>query len=164
VTAPLALLEAPSLMIEEEPVVITPRDLAALKHDQVFVVSGVTFEFLSSGSSWREYASTRELVHELKSPSTDLGAGVRMAVHGRLLRPLLDTTLLFLGLPLVVRTNRNPFLAIGICLAIVTAFMSVVLGCQALGQSGWMRPSLAAWLPLMIFAPLATFLSNPLRE
>jgi lipopolysaccharide export system permease protein len=88
-----------------------------------------------------------------------------MAVHGRLLRPFLDTTLLFLGLPLVVtRTNRNPFLAIGICLAVVTAFMVVVLGCQALGQTGWMRPSLAAWLPLIIFTPLAVALSEPLGK
>jgi lipopolysaccharide export system permease protein len=165
VKSPAALLDAPSLVIDGNPVVITPHDQPALAADQVFVVSGVSFEFLASGSTWRDYASTGELIRELKNPSTDLGASVRMAVHGRLLRPFLDTTLLFLGLPLVVtRTNRNPFLAIGICLAVVTAFMVVVLGCQALGQTGWMRPSLAAWLPLIIFTPLAVALSEPLGK
>ena len=98
------------------------------------------------------------------SGSTDLGAGVRVAVHNRLIRPFLDATLLFLGLPLIVsRANRNPFVAIGLCLAVVTIFMVVVIGCQSLGSSGWMQPALAAWLPLMIFGPVAISLFDPLR-
>jgi lipopolysaccharide export system permease protein len=68
-----------------------------------------------------------------------------------------------LGLPLVVsRTNRNPFVAIGLCLAVVTAFMLVVLGGQSLGGSGWMQPALAVWLPLILFAPVAVWLSESL--
>ena len=47
----------------------------------------------------------------------------------RIVRPLLDITLLFLGLPLVVtRESRNVFLAIGMCIALSTAFMLVVDG------------------------------------
>ena len=87
------------------------------RRDQVFVVSGVSFEFLSAGANWRDFASTHEMIQQLRSPSTDLGADVRVAIHSRFLQPLLDTTLLFLGLPFVVtRTNRNPFIAIGLCL------------------------------------------------
>jgi lipopolysaccharide export system permease protein len=82
-----------------------------------------------------------------------------------LIQPFLDTTLLFLGLPFVVtRTNRNPFIAIGLCLAVVTVFMLVVLGCQSLGSGGWLAPPLAAWLPLIIFAPLAAAMSDTLRQ
>ena len=69
---------------------------------------------------------------------------------------MLDTTLLFLGLPLVVsRGNRNPYFAIGLCVGVVALFMIVKLGCQSLCLTGWLQPPLAAWLPLMIFAPLA---------
>ncbi len=51
-------------------------------------------------------------------------------------------TLLFLGLPLVLsRSNRNVFLAIGLCLVLVTAFMVVVMGCQYLGSSYWLEPA-----------------------
>ena len=122
----------------ERPVIITPPDAPWLNKDQVFVVSGVSFELLAAGSTWRDYASTRELIHELRSPSTDLGADVRVAIHYRFLQPALDVTLLFLGLPLVVtRGNRNPFIAIGVCLAVVSAFMLVVLSCKSLGTSGW---------------------------
>jgi lipopolysaccharide export system permease protein len=105
------------------------------------------------------------LIHELRSPSTDLGADVRVAIHSRFLQPFLDTTLLFLGLPLVVsRGNRNPFIAVGLGMGVVTAFMLVALGCQSLGASGWLQPTLAAWLPLMAFAPLAVAMSDSLRQ
>lgn len=165
VTTPKTLLGESSLTVNDQPIVVTPRDAAWLKPDQVFVVSGVSFEFLSAGSTWRDYASTRELIHELRSPSTDLGADVRVAIHSRFLQPFLDTTLLFLGLPLVVsRGNRNPFIAVGLGMGVVTAFMLVALGCQSLGASGWLQPTLAAWLPLMAFAPLAVAMSDSLRQ
>ncbi len=165
VTGPELLLSQPSLKLGDALVVVTPPDADWLQPDQVFVVSGVSFEFLAAGATWRDFASTGELVRELRSPSTDLGADVRVAVHYRLLQPFLDTTLLMLGLPLVVsRDNRNPFIAIGLCLGVVTVFMIVMLGCRSLGGSGWMQPTLAAWLPLIIFAPLAVLMSEPLRR
>jgi lipopolysaccharide export system permease protein len=165
VNSPKALLSQPSLKQDETPIVITPPDAPWLKPDQLFVASDVAFEFLAAGSTWRDYASTAELVRHVRSPSTELGADIRVAIHGRFLQPLLDTTLIFLGLPLIVsRTNRNPFLAIGLCLGIVTIFMIVVLGCQSLGSTGWLRPTLAVWLPLMIFVPVAIGMSDSLRK
>ncbi len=162
---PKVLLTEPSLQLAEKPIVITPRDAPWLGPNEVFVVSGVSFEFLAAGSTWRDYASTRELIHELQSPSTDLGADVRYAIHSRFLQPFLDTTLLFLGLPLVVsRGNRNPYFAIGLGVGVVTLFMIVKLSCQSLCVTGWLQPPLAAWLPLMIFAPVAVVLSDPLRQ
>lgn len=165
VTSPKSLLISPPLVLNEKPIIYTPVASPWLKEDQVFVASEVSFEFLAAGATWRDFASTRELIHQLRNPSTDLGADVRVAIHGRFLKPLLDTTLLFLGLPFVVtRTNRNPFLSIGMSLGVVTIFMLVTLGCQALGSGGWLTPSLAAWLPLIIFAPVATALSDSLRK
>lgn len=165
VTAPKTLLKQPTQLVGGRPVIITPIGNDWLQPDQLFVVSGVAFEFLSVGSSWRDFASTRELIHEVRSPTTDLGADVRVAIHTRLLQPLLDTTLLFLGLPFVIsRTNRNPFIAIGLCVLVITVFMLVVLGCQSLGTGGWIAAPLAAWLPLIIFAPIAAAMSDTLRQ
>jgi lipopolysaccharide export system permease protein len=136
-----------------------------LQPDQIFVVSGVSFEFLAAGASWRDFASTRELIMQLRSPSTDLGADVRVAIHSRFIQPFLDTTLLFLGLPFVItRTNRNPFISIGLSIAVITVFMLVDLGCQALGSGGWLQPALAAWLPLIIFAPVAAGMIDSLGQ
>ncbi len=165
VTSPKALLKQPSLLLGGEPVVITPVGNDWLRADQIFVVSDVSFEFLAAGANWRDFAATSEMIRELRSPSTDLGNDVRVAIHMRLVQPFLDTTLLMLGLPFVItRTNRNPFLSLGMCLAVVTIFMLVVLGSQSLGSSGWLAPALAAWLPLMLFAPLAAAMYDALRQ
>jgi lipopolysaccharide export system permease protein len=165
VDEPRALLKHPSLLFDGKPVIVTPIGNDWLQRDQVFIVSGVSFEFLSAGATWRDFASTREMIHELRSPSTDIGADVRVAIHMRFIQPFLDTTLLFLGLPFVItRTSRNPFIAIGLCLAVVTVFMLAVLGCQSLGSSGWIAAPLAAWLPLIIFAPLAAAMYDALHR
>jgi lipopolysaccharide export system permease protein len=165
VTAPKALLKSPPLLQGDKEVVLTPIGSTWLQSDQVFVVSGVSFEFLAAGVTWRDFASTHEMIQQLRSPSTDLGADVRVAIHSRFIQPFLDTTLLFLGLPFVVtRTNRNPFIAIGLSLAVVTVFMITELGCQSLGSGGWLPAPLAAWLPLILSAPVAAAMVDSLHQ
>lgn len=166
VTQPTALLKQRSLADRDgKPVVVTPVDDPGLAKDELFVVSDVPFELLAGGSSWRDYASTSEIVQQLASPSVELGADVQVAVHSRLLHPLADITLLFLGLPLVVSGgNRSPYVAIGMCVLVVTGFFMVTLGAQSLGASGWIRPALAAWAPLLVFVPVAVGLSDSLRK
>jgi lipopolysaccharide export system permease protein len=100
----------------------------------------------------------------LGSPSTDLGPDVRVSVHSRLLQPLMDGTLLMLGLPLMFsRSNRNIFLSFAICLLVAVAFSLVTLGCQSLGGLNLLRPTLAAWLPILVFLPVAVAMSHSLR-
>ncbi len=166
VTQPIGLDLRPSLELAGERVVITPRDepdwLAA---DECFVTSDVTFEQLTGGQSWRQFSSTRELIAGLRNPSLDFGADVRVAIHTRFVQPLLDVTLLFLGLPLVLtRENRNIFLAIGLCLLLVSVFLVVVLAGQYLGTVYLLSPALAVWLPLMLFVPLAVYMFDQVRN
>jgi lipopolysaccharide export system permease protein len=144
-------------------VVLTPEDTPWLAADTCFVVSEIDPTMLGHGSAWRQYASTLELIRGLRTGSLDFGADVRVAVHTRFVQPLLDATLLMLGLPLVLsRNNRNVFLAIGMCVGVVALFMLVLLACQALGTNGLLRPALAAWLPLMLFVPVAVRIAKPL--
>ncbi len=165
VNSPKALLKSPWLLKDNKPIIMTPIGANWLEKDQVFVASGVSFEFLSAGSNWIDFASTREMIKQLRSPSLDLGADVRFAIHSRFLTPILDTTLLFLGLPFVVsRSNRNPFISLAMCLGVVAIFMIVNLGCKQLGTSGLLVPTLAAWMPLMIFAPIAAAASETLQQ
>ena len=153
-----------SLLIGDQPVIVTPQDASWLGSNELFVVSDLPFPMLASGSNWRKYASIGELIDELNDPSTDLGADVRVTVHTRLVQPLMDGTLLMLGLPLMLtRSNRNIFLSIGICLGVATSFTLIALSCQSLGAVNILRPSLAAWLPLMIFIPVAAAMSHTLR-
>jgi lipopolysaccharide export system permease protein len=102
------------------------------------------------------FASTAEMIRALGNRAMDYGADIRVTIHSRFVQPLLDLTLLFLGLPLVVsRESRNVFMAIGLCIAVVAFFLVLVIGCQQLGASGLISPALAAWAPLMIFVPAA---------
>jgi lipopolysaccharide export system permease protein len=165
VQQPKSLDSQPSLALAGHPILLTARDYPWLKPDECFLVSNVSFEHLDGGNSWRQLSSTRELIRGLSNRSLDFGADERLAIHARVVQPMLDLNLLFLGLPLVLsRSNRNVFLAIGLCLALVIAFMLVVLACNYLGSIYWIEPALAAWLPLMIFVPCAVALAQPLWE
>jgi len=162
---PRDLAQKPSLKLGERTILFTPRDLRGLQPDECFVASDITFEQLEDGASWRQYSSLRDLIVGLRNPSLDFGADVRVTIHARFVQPFLDATLLFLGLPLILAgENRNVFRAIGMCLALVLCFELLVLTCQWLGSSYYVNPSLAAWLPLMIFVPCAMAVVDPLLE
>ncbi len=164
VQQPVGLCRRPTVLLDGEPVIITPHDEPQwLQPDECFVVSEVTFEQLTGGQNWKQFSSTATLIAGLRNASLDFGADVRVAIHARFLRPLLDVTLLCLGIPLVLgRENRNVFISIGLCVVVVTVFMLVVIGSQYLGAIYLLDPALAAWLPLMIFVPLAALLCEPL--
>lgn len=167
VAEPTKPLELSSATDGDRPVILTPRDYPNwLKPTQLFVVSDVGFEQISNGASWRRYASTSELIAELRNPSLDFGLDSKVLVHSRVVQPFLDLALFFLGLPLVLnRESRNIFVAVGWCFLLVLGFFLVVTLCQTLGSIGYLdSPSFAAWLPLIIFAPLATAAAYPLQD
>lgn len=153
---PKDLKDKPSLSVKGRPVILTPRDYPWLKEDQCFVVSHIDFEQLTGGRVWREYSSTATLIRGLHNPGLDLGADVRVRIHARIVQPLRDLVLLFLGLPLVIRREqRNVFIALGIGLLIVAAYTAVILTCEYLGNIYLLSPAFAVWLPFFLFIPAA---------
>jgi lipopolysaccharide export system permease protein len=156
----------PSLKLNDQMILITPCDAPGwLKPGECFLVSDVDFDQLTAGGNNKQLCSTIQLIQGLRNPSLNYQPDVRVEIHARLVRPLLDMTLLFLGLPLILaRESRNIFIAMGICMGITVAFWIVVLAAQFMGSfSMWpFTPPLAAWLPLMVFVPLAAGLSDPL--
>ena len=157
VTLPEQFCTRPTLTLGDKPVVITPRDAPDwLRPDQCFLVSELTFEQLTAGSTWRQLSSTCDLISGLQNDALGFGADVRVTIHARIVRPLLDVTLLFLGLPLVLtRQNRNVFIAMGLCAVVVSVVSMVVIGFQYLGTVYSVTPVLAAWAPLLVFVPAA---------
>ena len=121
---------------------MTPHDYPDwLKPNEAFVVSDVTVDELTGGMVMRRFASTGELIRALKNHSIYFSPDVRVMIHSRILQPLLDITLLFLGLPLVAaRDNRNVFVAIGICMGLVALFFIVAIACQQLGAGCLISP------------------------
>jgi lipopolysaccharide export system permease protein len=162
VEAPRNLDERASLRLDGEEVILMPRDHQWLQPNQCFVKSDVNFEQLTGGQSWRQFSSTATLIRGLRNPSLDFGADVRVTIHSRIVRPVLDMTLLFLGLPLILRGRQNIFISIGLCVLVTSGFMLVVFGAQYLGAAYLISPALASWLPLMVFVPLALVIAEPL--
>lgn len=164
VTAPAQIDLVRSTQVDGRWVVATARDAPWLHSGEAFVATAIPFPLLVSGSRWRTYAAMGELIGELRNPSSNAGADVRVAIHARIVQFFMDGTLVMLGLPVMLsRRSRNVFVSIGICLAVATAFTLSALACQSLGSINLLRPTLAAWLPLMAFVPLAAALSQSLR-
>jgi lipopolysaccharide export system permease protein len=154
-----------SSSLNGEPVLVTRRDRPDwLKPSQCFLVSGIDFDQLTMSDMFKQLSSTGQLIAALRNPSLDYGSDVRVAIHGRVVQPLLDVTLLFLGLPLVVaRESRNVFIAVFLCMAVTATFTAAVLGLRHLGDIDLIDPALAVWIPLMIFVPIAVWLVETLR-
>jgi len=106
------------------------------------------------------------LIRGTRNPSLSFGLDARVTIHSRFVKPMLDMSLFLIGLPLVLsQKNRNIFMASGWCLLLVVGFILVLMVCHTIGANGGLlSPVTAAWLPLMIFAPLATAVSYPIWE
>jgi lipopolysaccharide export system permease protein len=154
-----------SLSLGSERVLFSPADTPWLKPDECFVASVVTFEQLSVGGSWRQNLSTVELVTGLRGQTIEPGADVWVTLHARLVRPLLDLSLVLMGIPLVLsRASRNIFMAAGIGGTLVSALLVIELACHSLGKSYLISPTLAAWLPLLVFGPMSYTMARPLWD
>ena len=151
-----AVVNGPALVYNDKTLLMTHQAAPDwVGANDCFVVSNVPFDFLVSNSAWREYASTWDLIKAVRNKSLDVGNRVHATIHTRLLQPLLDVTILFLGLPIILASgDRNVFKAMGISGLIILAFMVVQKGCQFLGANNDM-PVLGAWIPLLIFGPIA---------
>ncbi len=128
-----------------------------LKPNQVFVVSSLGLDELAYGRQLTDYTSLPDMIATLRRPSQWYSQANRIAVHARIVRPLLDLSLVLVGLPLILGwTDRNLFVAALVGVGIAGLFSLVVVGSQLLGNYSLIRPAaLSAWLPVMVFLPLA---------
>ena len=159
VTSPKELLQGESLKNKEEAIVITPKDASTwLEPTDCFVVSGITFNQIAGGEAWRTYGSTLELVQGARNPSLELGTRVYSVIHSRVTQPLLDITLLLLGLPIILtKSDRNVFKAIGIGSLLIIAFLAIQMISKEFGIS-YQHPVMGAWFPLILFVPITAYL------
>ncbi len=139
------------------PLVYWPSEHKWLKPDECFVPCQFDAYQAAYGQGLSNYQSTKEMMAELRKPRTWYGNQAQINVHARLIQPILDFSLLVLGLPLVTRRgNKNIFYAAGVCFLLVGIFALSILGSHALGNYSILQPAaLAAWLPAIIFVPLA---------
>jgi lipopolysaccharide export system permease protein len=134
-----------------------PEVLEQLDPGKYFLhVREATFEVVTRKDKWFRYASTPQLFEELQKTDSRQMAPMAVLFHTRLTRPILGLILVVLGLSVILRDqNRNVFISAGMCLVLCAVFFVAFFTCKSLGDSGYLSPPLAAWLPVLFFGPLA---------
>jgi lipopolysaccharide export system permease protein len=116
----------------------------------------VDFDAVTRQTKWFQLASTRRLYRELQRPDTVRVPQIAVLFHMRLTRPILGMILVFMGLSVILTDqNRNVFISVGLCLVLCALFFAAIFASKQLGDSDILSPALAAWLPVLIFGPLA---------
>lgn len=116
----------------------------------------IDFESVTRGKLWYIYASTDKLLELLSKPDAPRLAPIAVLFHMRLTRPILGLLLVFVGLSVILRDqNRNIFISAGLCLVMCAVFYTACLFCKYLGENEYFSPTLAAWMPVLFFGPLA---------
>lgn len=165
VTEPADIDRLEPLVAGGRTVIQTRATAAWLEPRQCFVASDVAFEQMIGSTNWSQYSATPDLLRAIRNRSLGVGGDVPLRVHSRFVAPLLDMTLVLLGVPLVLGpVRRGVFIAVGLCVGTTVLFFIVVLGAQALAMQDICSPSLGAWLPLLVLAPLAAWRAQPMWQ
>ena len=144
-----------SISFEGTRLVYLPADNEWLSETQCFLAIDLDPKKIAFGKQMNLYDSLPEKIDALRQPQVNFGRGPQVAVHSRVLQPIMDLTLLLLGLPLVIgRFQQNVFTSAALCLSLVLVVQLVTFACHNLGAVSVLRPAaLAVWLPVIIFLP-----------
>ncbi len=167
VSNPELFLDLPSLQNQDgQTIVFTPSDQTWLKEGECFVRGQFDVDQIAYGNKLANYLTTRDMMAELRKPRKWFGHGQQINLHSRLLQPVMDLTLLMLGLPLVIGgIERNVFVSAGMVFWIVVAVQATTIVCQTMGASTLIQPAaLAAWIPVGVFLPLAVVAMRRLKS
>ncbi|MDO4559057.1 MAG: hypothetical protein Q4C47_08835, partial [Planctomycetia bacterium] len=144
--------------LSDHPVVLTAADHPdLLAPGECFLVTNLLFEQAIDQRTWSSTTGTATLFHAIRAAPEDFGPTERTSFHVRMLRPLVDLLQILICLPLVIRRSDRGILRPAlISLLFVGGCFGVCRLCQWAGNSMWLTPELAAWLPIFLLAPLAT--------
>ena len=148
-----------NLVYDGAVVIYTPIDNPSLLKNQLFVACQLDVQEIAYGSSLNQYSSVSEMIEKLKRPSRRFGLGNQVAIHGRILKPVLEFTLVLIGLPLVIcKSDRNIFVAAALCTGVIVMLEITTMASHAMGTYRLIpSASLAAWLPVILFLPTTAF-------
>lgn len=97
--------------------------------------------------------SSWQLVQWIRNPATG-PIPVRsqsVALHARITRPVLCLLSITMALPLVLRRESVSLIAnMAVCAGVLGSFYAGTQASLALGNTGFLRPDLAAWLPVIL--------------
>jgi len=119
---------------------------------------------LRQTGGWTWLLSLHELNSLLKKPNLVPNPNELVAArHVRLTQPLVNMLLLFLGLPFFLnREPHNVLVSVGMCLLLGIMCFMLAFVSQTVAST-MSSPALAAWLPIMVFGPVAAILMENIK-
>lgn len=165
VSVPDDLSDFHSVRDGDEVIVFSPRDFPWLGPRQLYIRSDVKLQDIVDATDLAGYRSLREMVRRGREGTHGFAFGEEVAVHARLLQPFMDMILVLVGLPIVFRrSSQNLFFAAAMCLAVVIGVQLTMAISHALGAYHLIgSPALSAWLPLLVWGPVASITVGWLR-
>ncbi len=137
------------------------RGYWSLDGGMMFYPSDMTPEDLTlrRSSHYLEYMSSSDLAslnHLRRVPDID---AVLLTRHVRFSEPLNHLVMLLLGLPFILSRERNIKASATLCLLTVGAFYAFIYICRYMG----LPPTLGAFLPALLFGPIAVLMLDTVK-
>jgi lipopolysaccharide export system permease protein len=134
-----------------------PTNVTALGTGRFFLkVTDADFDAVCRGGAWYIYAPTTKLREMLTDPEPRRRGKMAVMFHTRVTRPLVGAVMVVLGLSVILwNPNRNVIISTGLCMGLSASLNLFVIACKYLGDQDVLPPPLAAWLPVILFGPLA---------
>lgn len=114
---------------------------------------------LRRSSNWLDFMSSSELDRLLKLRRVPDRQAAMLVRQIRLTDPINNLIMLLLGLPFVLSRERHIKASILMCLMTVGAFFVLIYICRYLE----INPALAAWLPILLFGPVAVMMLDAVK-
>ncbi len=124
----------------------------------------VDFKAITRNPKWFNFASTKHLYQLLNKPDAPRQGQIAVMFHMKISRMIIGLLLVVMGLAIILRDQmRHVFISAGLCLAMCAIFYGAVFACKFMGDADLVSPALAAWLPVLIFGPIALALYDAIH-
>jgi lipopolysaccharide export system permease protein len=129
--------------------------LREVRPGEYFIETNLSFERLTRRPNWFVYLDTGSLLEVVdREEQCPRRAEVIATLHGRVTRPLAELLIVLISLPLLVGCpQRSLYIKVGSILALFAASQVLDTVSFGLARNDYLNPSLAAWLPVLIFGP-----------
>jgi lipopolysaccharide export LptBFGC system permease protein LptF len=114
---------------------------------------------LRRSPKWIQYMSTADLARLLELKNVPNQDQVLLTRHMRFTDPINNLVMLLLGLPFILSRERNIKSSATLCLLMVGAFFAFIQICRYLN----LPATLAAWLPILLFGPVAAVMLDSVK-
>ena len=114
---------------------------------------------LRQSAKWISFMSTYELTQLLQFDSIPGERSAVLVLHTRVANPINNLVMLLLGLPFILSRQRNIKQSVALNILVVGAFYVFIYGCRYME----IPPIWAAWLPVMVFGPVAVLMFDSVK-